>query len=201
MLPDHIAAAVRHHWWLFLLRGVAGVAFGVLTLLWPGATLVVLMAFIAAYALVDGLVALVYAFRLRPLFDRWWMLLIQGVISAAFGVLAIFNPGLSVAYIVVSVALWMLVAGLVQLLLARVQKTMGGSGRWSMVGGDRKSTRLNSSHSQISYAVFCLKKKKSIQRMSNDPQSGPDSQDAIVLAVQKPHSRDRRLHRSPPRSR
>src|SRR2546427_2908821 len=28
-------------------------------------------------------------------------------------------------------------------------------------GADRKSTRLNSSHSQISYAVFCLKKKKS----------------------------------------
>src|SRR5688572_32037166 len=28
------------------------------------------------------------------------------------------------------------------------------------IGGDRKSTRLNSSHSQISYAVFCLKKKK-----------------------------------------
>src|SRR2546430_11884982 len=30
----------------------------------------------------------------------------------------------------------------------------------SREGGDRKSTRLNSSHSQISYAVFCLKKKK-----------------------------------------
>src|SRR2546430_5692880 len=30
--------------------------------------------------------------------------------------------------------------------------------------GDRKSTRLNSSHSQISYAVFCLKKKKVIKR-------------------------------------
>src|SRR2546430_13621235 len=30
--------------------------------------------------------------------------------------------------------------------------------------GDRKSTRLNSSHSQISYAVFCLKKKKNNQR-------------------------------------
>src|SRR2546430_8133247 len=29
---------------------------------------------------------------------------------------------------------------------------------------DRKSTRLNSSHSQISYAVFCLKKKKNIRR-------------------------------------
>src|SRR5688572_31461775 len=33
--------------------------------------------------------------------------------------------------------------------------------------GDRKSTRLNSSHSQISYAVFCLKKKKKNQRETN----------------------------------
>src|SRR3712207_6953177 len=31
---------------------------------------------------------------------------------------------------------------------------------WMMVGSDRKSTRLNSSHANISYAVFCLKKKK-----------------------------------------
>src|SRR2546430_15078770 len=40
------------------------------------------------------------------------------------------------------------------------------------VGGDRKSTRLNSSHSQISYAVFCLKKKKKkdirMQRRRNE---------------------------------
>src|SRR2546427_390333 len=36
----------------------------------------------------------------------------------------------------------------------------GRPGRLHVVGGDRKSTRLNSSHSQISYAVFCLKKKK-----------------------------------------
>src|SRR3989454_4693701 len=96
MLPDQIAAAVRHHWWLFLLRGIAAVAFGVITLLSPGATLLVLMAFIIAYALVDGIVALVYAFRLRPLFDRWWMLLIQGVISIAFGVFAIVQPGLPI---------------------------------------------------------------------------------------------------------
>src|SRR2546430_3630698 len=34
------------------------------------------------------------------------------------------------------------------------------------VKGDRKSTRLNSSHSQISYAVFCLKKKKTSETRS-----------------------------------
>src|SRR3712207_7857438 len=31
---------------------------------------------------------------------------------------------------------------------------------WSVLAADRKSTRLNSSHANISYAVFCLKKKK-----------------------------------------
>src|SRR2546427_2054770 len=35
-----------------------------------------------------------------------------------------------------------------------------GDGLWRWMPRDRKSTRLNSSHSQISYAVFCLKKKK-----------------------------------------
>src|SRR3712207_7496616 len=33
----------------------------------------------------------------------------------------------------------------------------------SLLGGDRKSTRLNSSHANISYAVFCLKKKKKMK--------------------------------------
>src|SRR5438477_4160016 len=37
---------------------------------------------------------------------------------------------------------------------------LGMSQPWSALGGDRKSTRLNSSHMSISYAVFCLKKKK-----------------------------------------
>src|SRR5688572_32043466 len=37
-------------------------------------------------------------------------------------------------------------------------------------GGDRKSTRLNSSHSQISYAVFCLKKKKKKKKKRNEKQ-------------------------------
>src|SRR2546430_10832948 len=38
--------------------------------------------------------------------------------------------------------------------------------------GDRKSTRLNSSHSQISYAVFCLKKKTTMQHHSNQSPDG-----------------------------
>ena len=40
MLADEIAASVRHHWWLFLLRGLAAIVFGALALLWPGVTVV-----------------------------------------------------------------------------------------------------------------------------------------------------------------
>src|SRR5256886_5524353 len=44
-------------------------------------------------------------------------------------------------------------------MMAGISKQNGG-GKMKTRGLDRKSTRLNSSHSQISYAVFCLKKKK-----------------------------------------
>src|SRR2546430_4257258 len=44
--------------------------------------------------------------------------------------------------------------------LADALQAPDSAARWR-VTQDRKSTRLNSSHSQISYAVFCLKKKKS----------------------------------------
>src|SRR2546430_11151592 len=63
--------------------------------------------------------------------------------------------------------------------------------------GDRKSTRLNSSHSQISYAVFCLKKKKRpALQLAQDDQRTSHSQlladviDLFVLADVRKFSRD-----------
>src|SRR5688572_32695679 len=56
---------------------------------------------------------------------------------------------------------------------ARAERALGstfirlyeyGPPKGTSSSGDRKSTRLNSSHSQISYAVFCLKKKKTKTR-------------------------------------
>jgi uncharacterized membrane protein HdeD (DUF308 family) len=135
MILSELAAAARHHWWLFLLRGLLAIAFGILVLMLPGATVVALMAFVAAYALVDGIVTITSAVRLRGIFARWWVLLLQGLISAAFGVLAFMNPGLSLLYIVISVSLWMLLASLAQFMLAIVQRQMGGSAGWGTLGG------------------------------------------------------------------
>src|SRR5688572_32013421 len=49
---------------------------------------------------------------------------------------------------------------------APIQATVNGEPHADFLRRDRKSTRLNSSHSQISYAVFCLKKKKSLPQLS-----------------------------------
>src|SRR5258705_10279607 len=43
------------------------------------------------------------------------------------------------------------------------------------IGADRKSTRLNSSHLGISYAVFCLKKKKKVKRLVSNSEKSTDS--------------------------
>jgi uncharacterized membrane protein HdeD (DUF308 family) len=134
-LTSEIADAVRSHWWLFLLRGVLAIVFGILALWWPGATLIVLMAFIAAYALVDGIVAIAAAFRLRRFFSRWWVVLIQGIISAVFGIWAFVQPALSFWYIVISVALWMLFASMAQFALADAHRAMGGKPIWAILGG------------------------------------------------------------------
>ncbi len=135
MIPQDASAALRQHRWLYLLRGVVAIAFAVLTLRWPGATLVVLMAFIAVYALFDGAFSIGFAFRLRRWFGRWWVLLVQGLISLAFGILVFLVPTLSLIYIVVSVALWMLWTSIAHFIMARAQRAMGGSGLWSVVVG------------------------------------------------------------------
>src|SRR2546430_3760897 len=63
-----------------------------------------------------------------------------------------------------------------------VRNMRGGASTQSALTLDRKSTRLNSSHSQISYAVFCLKKKKTDVRK---PQIKPPISLKILI---QPHS-------------
>src|SRR5438876_8205305 len=63
------------------------------------------------------------------------------------------------------------VLGTVAVAVQPVEHRGSGAGRsigLRGAGGDRKSTRLNSSHPSISYAVFCLKKKKKNKRKSEN---------------------------------
>ncbi len=74
--------ALARYWWLILLRGIAAIIFGVLAFIWPGITLVTLVLFYGAFALVDGVLALVHAFMGGNMGSRWWLALI-GVLGIA----------------------------------------------------------------------------------------------------------------------
>ena len=49
---------LAENWWLLLLRGIAGIAFGILAFIWPGLTLLTLTLMWGFYAVADGVLAL-----------------------------------------------------------------------------------------------------------------------------------------------
>jgi uncharacterized membrane protein HdeD (DUF308 family) len=80
--PSHSVSVISlpqlfaRNWWLFLLRGVAALIFGVLSLAWPGISLATLILLFGAYALVDGAFALAAAIVGRGNAEiRWWQCL------------------------------------------------------------------------------------------------------------------------------
>ena len=79
-------------WWLALV-GVFGIAAGAVTLLWPGITGLVLLFFIAGWAIAAGVFEIVGAIRLRKEIQGEWWLIATGVVSVLFGALILMFPG------------------------------------------------------------------------------------------------------------
>jgi uncharacterized membrane protein HdeD (DUF308 family) len=94
--------------WPSLLVGLIGVAAGLLTFFYPGITALVLLYFIAAWAIVKGVFEMVIAFKLREVIQGEWALILAGALSVAFGVLVFLFPGagaLSIVWIIGAYAL------------------------------------------------------------------------------------------------
>src|SRR6476619_2481174 len=75
--------------WPLVLVGLLGVAAGVTTFLWPEMTALLLLMFIAVWALFIGIFQIAAAIRLRKEIDNEWMLGASGALSVLFGVLMI----------------------------------------------------------------------------------------------------------------
>ena len=104
------------HWWVFALRGVAAVIFGMLAFIWPGVTLAVLVLLWGAYALADGILALLASFRTDQ--DHRWALLVEGVVGIAAGVATFAWPGLTALVLVYIIAVWALITGVLEVVAA-----------------------------------------------------------------------------------
>ncbi|MGD9145900.1 MAG: DUF308 domain-containing protein [Anaerolineae bacterium] len=112
-------------WWLPLLRGLASVAVGIAVFVWPLLTAVLLLVFIALRAVVLGALDIISAIRWREEAVGLGLLVLGGVVSMAFGLFVLLRPGAGALALLWLVALYAIVVGLVQIVLAFVVRRRG----------------------------------------------------------------------------
>ncbi|HEX5650344.1 MAG TPA: DUF308 domain-containing protein [Steroidobacteraceae bacterium] len=109
-------ALCRRTWWVFLVSGLASVAFAVLAFAQPVTAWLVVAVFFAAAILVDGAVNVVGAVQHREK-DGWWILLLIGVLGVLVGGYALLNPRVSMAAFVYLVAFQAILLGVLIVML------------------------------------------------------------------------------------
>ena len=114
--PQPALPTLATNWWALLLRGIAAVLFGLAALFWPGLTLFVLIVFFGAYALVDGILAIVAGIRGSE--GRRWLLLAEGVLGVLAGLIVLFWPGMTALVLLFVISAWAIFTGLLKLVMA-----------------------------------------------------------------------------------
>jgi uncharacterized membrane protein HdeD (DUF308 family) len=119
--------ATSSRWWLAI-AGIASIAAGVVTFMWPGMTSIVLLMFIGAWAIVVGSMQIWGAFQLRKEIDNEWLLGLSGLLSVAFGVVMFMRPNAGALATLWVIGAYAVVVGLLFMALAFKVKSLGRPG-------------------------------------------------------------------------
>ena len=115
----------NRHWWLLLLWGLVGIVVGVMTFIMPGITGLVLLMYIAAWAVITGVLQIVAAIRLRKEIKGEWLMILSGLVSVAFGVLLFLQPGAGALAVAWIIAAYAFIFGVLMVLLAFKVRKLG----------------------------------------------------------------------------
>lgn len=115
----------NRHWWLLLLWGLVGIVVGVMTFIMPGITGLVLLMYIAAWAMITGVLQIVAAIRLRKEIKGEWLMILSGLVSVAFGVLLFLQPGAGALAVAWIIAAYAFILGVLMVLLAFKVRKLG----------------------------------------------------------------------------
>jgi uncharacterized membrane protein HdeD (DUF308 family) len=126
-----MAAIMVGNWWALALRGVVAILFALIAFFLPGVTAAALILLFGAYALVDGVFALIAGLRLARQHGRSAPLLLEGVLNVLVGVVIFIWPGPALVAIVYLIAIWAVITGIV--LIAAGIALIRHSGEWLLV--------------------------------------------------------------------
>jgi uncharacterized membrane protein HdeD (DUF308 family) len=98
--------------------GFLSIASGIAIIAWPGPGLVVVSVFLGAWLIVMGTTTIAGAFAAREVVPNWWMWLILGLLEIPLGVLALADPGATLAALVTVAGIWAVTIGVIEVILA-----------------------------------------------------------------------------------
>jgi uncharacterized membrane protein HdeD (DUF308 family) len=118
-----------------LLRGILGVIIGVAALIWPGITLAAVIVVFGVYALLDGIANLATGYLRSRKGERAWPFVVHGLIGIGVAVLTFVYPVLTGFTLVILIATWAIVTGLMQIIGAiRYRHAMRGESLLALSG-------------------------------------------------------------------
>lgn len=101
---------LRQAWPMLLVRAVLAVALGLVALIWPGITLVILAWAFGIYAAIDGITQIIDGIRRRTQ-RRWWLSLLLGLLGLVAGAVALVWPDMTAIVLAILVGAWAVVTG------------------------------------------------------------------------------------------
>lgn len=136
MLADDLRTVYRQSLWVLALRGVFALALGVYILVRPMDSVAALALVIAIWALFDGFASIMRALSVRSVARHWWVMLLSGGVSVAFGIAALYDyPALSLSFAVLWASLWLFTGGLMAIYAAIQERAAGLPWGWTMAFG------------------------------------------------------------------
>ena len=126
---------LARNWWVFVLRGVAAILFGVVAFMWPGITLAALVLLFAFWALFDGILALIGSVGAAEAHEPWWPLVFMGLLGIAAGLFTLRWPGITALALLFVIAYWSILRGLLEIVAAvRLRHLIPGDW-WVIISG------------------------------------------------------------------
>ncbi|MGH6735109.1 MAG: HdeD family acid-resistance protein [Methyloceanibacter sp.] len=130
---DPLSEVLTDSWWAVGLRGLLGIAFGLICLLVPAAAILALILLFSAYMLVDGVLAIISGIKAARSGERWGLLILEGVVDIAAGAVAFLWPAITAIAFVILIAVWAIISGALMLTAAFSLKI--DHGRWWLALG------------------------------------------------------------------